>query len=232
MTISRRAAMVCVAALLATPAFSDDLPPYLTAKQVDLTIMLPPPPAAGSALEKSEMAVVIDAQKNASAERIKLASHDVEETIFAMFTGTLGPKFAPESFPKAAAFFDRVLKSEESVTDPAKKLFGRVRPYIANPDIKALVKPSASGSYPSGHTTRVTVAAIVLVAMLPEHRDQIWARANEYAESRVVGGMHYPADLDAGHRAGTAMGAVLFADPAFRADFEVAKAEVRNALGL
>ena len=44
--------------------------------------------------------------------------------------------------------------------------------------------------------------------------------------------MHYPQDLDGGRRAGTAMAATMYTTPAFRADFEVAKAEVRKALGL
>ena len=232
MRLTRRVFSLCAVALLATPAIAQDAAPYLSAKQLDLTIMLPPPPPAGSVVEKSEMAAVIAVQKNSSPERIKLASDDVRETVFAMFTRTLGKNFAPDSLPKATVFFNRVVTSEDAVTDPAKKFFGRVRPFMANSEIKALIKPSNSGSWPSGHTTRVTLSAIILTAMLPERKDAIWARADEYAESRIVGGMHYPSDLDAARRAGTAMAAVMFTDPAFRADFETAKAEVRAALGL
>ncbi|WP_264716130.1 hypothetical protein [Limobrevibacterium gyesilva] len=43
--------------------------------------------------------------------------------------------------------------------------------------------------------------------------------------------MHYLNDLVAGRRAGTAMAAVMFADAAYRADYEVAKVEVRKAMG-
>jgi acid phosphatase (class A) len=74
--------------------------------------------------------------------------------------------------------------------------------------------------------------AIILSSMVPEKRDQIWARVAEYAESRVVGGMHYPRDLEAGRLAGTAMAAVLFSYPQFVADFNAAKTELRAALGL
>lgn len=231
MRLTRRVFALCAVALFAAPAVAQDTKPYLSANQLDLTIMLPPPPA-GSVLEKSEMAAVIAVQRNASQERIKLASDDVQETVFAMFTRTLGSKFSPGGLPKATVFFDRVVTSEDAVTDPAKKFFGRVRPFMANSEIKALIKPSTSGSWPSGHTTRVTLSAIILTAMLPERKDAIWARADEYAESRIVGGMHYPSDLDAARRAGTAMAAVMFTDPGFRADFVTAKAEVRAALGL
>ena len=74
--------------------------------------------------------------------------------------------------------------------------------------------------------------AILMSGMLPERREAIWARAAEYQESRIVGGMHYPNDLDGGRRAGIAMAAVMLNDPAIRADYEAAKVELRKALGL
>ena len=73
--------------------------------------------------------------------------------------------------------------------------------------------------------------AAVLSSMLPEKRAAIYERANDYALSRVIGGMHYPNNLEAGRRAGTAMAATLLASPTFKTDFEAAKAEVRKALG-
>jgi acid phosphatase (class A) len=232
MNQSRRLLLAAFLLLPALPALANE-PPYLTEKQLDLRIMLPPPVVAGSPEDKAEQEAVIAAQKSASPERIALAAADAEESVFDMYARTLGPAFAPANLPKASVFFARVGDSEDAVADAAKPYFGRVRPFLANPDaIKPLVKPSKSGAYPSGHTTRVTMVAIILAQMLPEKKDIIWARAEEYAQSRVVGGMHYPNDLEGGRRAGTAMAAVMFTDPAFRADFEVAKAEVRKAMGL
>lgn len=228
----RRALAIVATLHVATPVFAADPAPYLTPKQLDLSIMLPPPPPAGSPMDQSELAATAAIQRNASPERIKLAVADAEETVYAMFTRTLGERFAPASLPKTTLFFTRVTESEDDVVDPAKKTFARTRPFLASNDIKALVPASKSGSYPSGHTTRVTMTGIVLAAMLPEKSKEIWARADEYAESRIVGGMHYPLDIEAGRRAGTAMAAVLFTDPAFRADFAAAKAELRAALGL
>ena len=215
---------------LVAPALAGE-PPYLTAKQLDLTIMLPLPPAKGSAVEQAEVAAVIAAQKAASPERIALGARDAAEDVFTMFTATLGEKFVPGNLPVASVFFSRVGDSEDETVDPAKKVFARARPWMTSTDVKVLGPSTKSGSWPSGHTTRVTMEAIILAAMLPEKRDVIWARAAEYAESRVVIGMHYPLDLEVGRRAGTAMAAVMFADAAFRADFEKARAEVRKAMG-
>ncbi len=228
----RRHFLFAFALLAAGPVLAASPPPYLTAKQLDLTIMLPPPPPKGGEIEKAEIAAVIAAQRAASPERIALGAHDAEEDVFTMFTATLGGKFVAGNLPVASVFFARVGDSEDETVDPAKKVFARARPWMTSTEVKVLGPSSKSGSWPSGHTTRVTMEAIILAAMVPEQRAAIWARAAEYAESRVIIGMHYPLDLEAGRRAGTAMAAVMFADPAFRANFAAAKAEVRKALGL
>ena len=233
MTLSRRTVLLLTVLLLPGAAAQAGEPPYLTAAQLDLTPFLPPPIVAGSTEDKMELEAVIAAQKSASPERIKLADADAEESVFDMFTRTFGPAFTPGNLPRATIFFARIGDSEDETVDPIKKRFGRVRPFLADPEhIKPLIKSAKSPAYPSGHTTRVTMIAIILSDMLPEKRDAIWRRAAEYAESRVIGGMHYPQDLDGGRRAGTAMAATMYTMPAFRADFEVAKAEVRKALGL
>jgi len=234
--LSRRGLLLAILASLAVglgaTAVHAGEPPFLSAKQLDLTRILPTPIANGSAQAKAEEQMVIAAQQAASPERIALAAADAKETVYDMFTRTFGPAFAPENMPKAAVFFGRVGDSEDETVDPVKKIYGRTRPFLANPDIKPLITQSKSGAYPSGHTTRVTLMAIILGDMLPEKRALLWARAAEYAESRVVGGMHYPNDLMAGRMAGVAMAMAMYTDPAFRVEFETAKAEVRKALGL
>jgi acid phosphatase (class A) len=76
------------------------------------------------------------------------------------------------------------------------------------------------------------MAAIILSSMLPEKRAAIWARAEEYAQSRVIGGMHYPQDLEGGKRAGSAIAAMMFTDPDFIGDYALARSEIRRALAL
>ena len=212
------------------PARAEDPPPYVTAAQLDLTRLLPPPPARDGALQAAELQAVLEAQASASPERIARAVRDAQETVFVMFGTVLGAHFDPARVPRTAAMFARIGASEDATVDPAKPFFGRVRPYLADARVKALVPASRSGSWPSGHATRVTMMASVLASILPARREAIWARAADYAQSRVIGGMHYPLDLEAGQRAGTAMAAILFADPAFRADYDTASAELRGAL--
>ena len=231
MSVLRRLAFAGVLAtsLFTAPGFAAD--PYLTGKMLDLTVLVPPPPAKGSEADKADMQAVLDAQAHASDARKAQAFADSDETVFVAFTSVFGQGFKPEAMPKASLFFERIGDSEDDTLDAAKPFFGRVRPWLANPEVKPIAKQTKSGSYPSGHTTRVAIYATMLAMMVPEQKEAIWARAVDYAQSRVIGGMHYPTDLLAGWRTGAAMAAVMLQSPAFRADFEAAKGEVRAASG-
>lgn len=231
MNISKKFKVLCLGLLLATGSYGAELP-YLTTQQLDIIPFMPAPVANGSAEDKEQQTQVLAVQRAASAERIALANKDAEETVFAMFSSVMGSNFTAANLPQSTKIFERIGETEDAVVDPVKKYFGRIRPFVNNPEIKALVKPSTSGSYPSGHTSRSTMMAIILSKMVPEKRAVIFERANDYAQSRVIGGMHYPNDLEAGRRAGSAMAATLLASPTFMVDFEVSRAEIRHALGL
>ncbi len=219
-----------LAASLVAPALAAE--PYITAKMMDLTVLVPPPPPKGSAADLADMKAVLDTQAAASDARKAQALADSDETVYVMFAGLLGPKFTPATTPKTAQMFARIGDSEDDTLDAAKPYFGRVRPWLANDAVKPYAKPTKSQSYPSGHTTRVVICAIVMQQIVPEKKAEIWARADDYAFSRIVGGMHYPSDVAAGRLTGAAMAAVMLQNPAFRADLEAAKAETRAALGL
>ncbi|TIU09915.1 MAG: phosphatase PAP2 family protein, partial [Mesorhizobium sp.] len=91
---------------------------------------------------------------------------------------------------------------------------------------------SNSGSWPSGHATVGTMMGIILSDMVPEKRAEIMARAAEYAHNRVVGGIHYPSDVEMGKISGSAIAAVLLSRPDFKTEFKVARSELRSDLGM
>jgi acid phosphatase (class A) len=231
MTLRRRVLVLLALTALATPALARERP-YLTAQELDLVVILPPPVANGSDADREQQAVVLAAQRAASPERIEQAKRDVDESLDTMFGSVLGKALPAASLPNTTLLFERIGETEEVVVAPTKKAFQRLRPYLSNPEIKPLVRPSVSGSYPSGHTTHVNVAAIVLGSIVPEKRDAIWLRAKDYAWSRVIAGMHYPNDLDGGGRAGTAIAVALQSRPEFKTDVEAARRELRQYLGL
>lgn len=73
---------------------------------------------------------------------------------------------------------------------------------------------------------------IVLGNMVPEKRTEIMARGWELGNLRLIGGIHFPSDVEAGRVSGTLIAASLMLRADFLTDFEAAKTELRTALGL
>ena len=117
------------------------------------------------------------------------------------------------------------------MTGAAKKFWSRPRPYVTSAEVKPVVSNVTEGSYPSGHATCGYLWAILLADMIPERRDELFARGTRYGMNRVVGGVHYPTDAEAGRLSAAVIAAVMFTTPAFRSDFAAARAELRAALG-
>jgi acid phosphatase (class A) len=221
-----RRALLALALVAALPAAARE-PPYLSVQDLDLVTILPPP-----VVDLEQLALVLAAQRAATPERTEQAKRDVDESPDTMFGAVLGKALDERQLPATSRLFARLRETEDAVVGPAKKAFKRVRPYMSGAGIKPLVRPSISGSYPSGHTTNATLAASVMSGIVPEKRDAIWERASDYSQSRVVGSMHYPNDLVGGKFAGTAIAAALISRPEFTADFKAARRELRQYLGL
>jgi acid phosphatase (class A) len=71
--------------------------------------------------------------------------------------------------------------------------------------------------------------AVVLARAMPDEAQQVMTRARDYAESRLICGMHYRADIVAGQTLGVAVAALLLKDPRFNADLAAAQAELQAA---
>ena len=65
--------------------------------------------------------------------------------------------------------------------------------------------------------------------LTPDRADAILKRGLAYGESRVVCGVHFPSDIDAGRVVGATIVTALKANPQFQADFVVARAEFERA---
>jgi acid phosphatase (class A) len=217
--------------IVGSAAQAEDAQPFVTNKDVDLTMILPPPPANDSVQTKAELGEVLTLQVTRTPEMVASAVADAEENVW-RFANVMGPKFNKETLPKFSAFFDRVVATEGAVVDPAKDVWQRPRPHQLSDLVKPAVKLSSSGSWPSGHATVGTMMGIILSDMVPEKRAEIMARAAEYAHNREVGGIHYASDIEMGRISGSVIAAVLLNRDDFKAEYEVARAELRSDLGM
>lgn len=214
-------------------AAAPDTAHCVNAATLDLRRLLPPPPSAGSPQERSELDELLHIQAERTAGEVALARQDVARDIF-RFAGALGGSrgLDGDHLPRTIALLRHLSTDETAVLAPAKRAFGRPRPYAVERRLAPVVERPPSDSYPSGHSLWAYTTALVLADMVPERRAQLLERADQYAHNRSVGGVHYPSDIEGGKLAGTALAAMLFACPAFEREEAGARAELRGALGL
>jgi acid phosphatase (class A) len=204
---------------------------YMTPAEVDLVHVLGPPPAIDSPEGKADLQAVLNAQRTRTAAQVESARNDGCLSIF-RFADAMGPGFKPENLKFTVMFFERTFYDDQHAVDAAKKYFKRPRPFVSDSEVSPLVKQAPTPSYPSGHATFAYVTAILLADMVPDKGASIFERSAEYSYNRVVAGVHYPSDVEAGRIAGSVIDNVLLHNPQFEADLARATIEVRHAIGL
>lgn len=227
-------AIIALAPLHSATALSPDeaaAAPLLTSADVDLLKLLPPPPAIGSLAHKRDLLELEKLQAQRTKARVAQAVADQEETIWRFLEGMDKP-IDKTKIPQASKLFRTVYETIRSITTPAKDHFKRVRPPYVDAKLKPVVKLTKSYSHPSTHATYGTTVSLIVAEMVPEWRTKILEHGRDFGVSRMVGGVHYPTDVEAGRLAGTLIANALFHNAAFKAAFEPVKAELRAALGL
>jgi acid phosphatase (class A) len=213
----------CLFLFLVTPLWAERH--YLRLDRPDGIALLAPPPAAGSPEEAADLAsarAVFMARTPAEQER---AFKDSSLSIF-LFTPAIGEIFREGKLPKTEALFQKVKSDIGDAINTPKNHWKRRRPYEMDEQL-TLGRPEKSFSYPSGHSTRGTVQALLLAELFPEQKEQILSFGRVIGWDRVLIGKHFPTDIYAGRVLGRAIVRELFASPAFQRDLAEAKAEVR-----
>jgi acid phosphatase (class A) len=158
--------------------------------------LLAPPPLPDSAEQAADLETVRTVYHSASDTDKQAAYSEKKFSVF-NFTDAVGPFFVETNLPKTTAFFEKVQKDAETVTDLGKDYFHRPRPYTTDTNL-INGKLEKSFSYPSGHSTESMVLALVLAEMLPEKSDAIITHARLMGWHRVQIARHYPTDIYAG----------------------------------
>jgi acid phosphatase (class A) len=201
--------------------------PYLPAGHPDSIALLPPPPAVGSREEEADLAAVRAVFRGRTPAEEKRAVTD-SSLAFSLFAPAIGPEFKPDNLPKTFALLQGVKKEIGGVIDTPKDFYKRRRPYLLDSSL-SLGQPEPSFSYPSGHSTRGTVYALVLAEIFPAHRDSILEIGRNIGWDRVLIGKHFPSDVYAGRVLGQAIMRDLKSSEAFMHALAEARAEADKA---
>ena len=215
-------------ACLVSPATARD-PIYLTLGQVDFSRILPPPPRDDSSEAAMELAELHALASDSTPDRMAQAAYDDRNETMAIYKDVLGADLS--AFPKLDALFDDIQNDRRAATDRAKDFFKRRRPVVRDPSIKTCgTYRDPLSSYPSGHAAWGFASGTILAAMVPGKATEILARSRDFAQSRLVCGMHFRSDVVAGQVLGTVVAERLMNNPDFRARMAEAAAELKSAL--
>lgn len=216
-----------------TPTASHkDVKPYANVTALH-GLTLPAPPEEGTQADRDDVAAVL-ARQQVDAARRAMAEVDAD-LLYDRFAPLLGIELKRERFPALINLLNRSLKEAGQPAFAAKALYRRLRPYqrltldhVCGQSGQSKPDPDAKQrtSYPSGHATYGWTTALVLARVAPDKAPALLARARDYGESRLICGMHFPSDLEAGRQLATAVVSQLDLNPEFQQDLQRARAEL------
>jgi acid phosphatase (class A) len=208
---------------------------YLKPGELDPALLIGPPPADGTPRQRAEVAELIALGAARTPDRLAEAEHDAEAEDAGSILSIFGPAVNLNDLPATARLLAELRNEDNVASKAAKSLFHRARPWVsdatlvASPALEACDKGDPQASYPSGHAAMGYAAAGLLAQLMPGNARIILARGADYAESRLICGVHYRSDTEAAHVLATALVARLMTKPAFMEAFNAAKAELEAA---
>lgn len=167
--------------------------------------------------------------------RWQLAHNDADlkpQHIINDFSCAAGFTLTADQLPALLDLLNTLAKPVEARVTEEKNFWHRPRPFVGNqqdictPDVRE--KLQTSYAYPSGHTTWGWITASILASALPERATQIMQRARVFGESRIVCGVHWKSDVQAGYMNGAALFAALQEQPWFVQKMAAVRAELQT----
>ena len=241
----KRIVIAALAALLfcgsfQTKAQSDDIKLYFSTEELpDLIKCLPPPPAFNSPEFSYDVLRYqwgktqrLDSVRAAIARRDAVWSY---EALLAEFNIPFGLTISKTETPEIWKLLETSLATTDQMRVAPKAYYHRLRPFemyeehLLSTETEAEL--SGEGSYPSGHTMRGWLTALLLAEINPARADTLFARGWMYCESRVIEGAHWQSDIDATRVGASIAYSALHTSPEFLAQLEKARMEFKSLTG-
>ena len=209
---------------------------YFSTEQLpDLIQALPAPPdTLSAAFTYDIMRYMWGKTQRLDPVRAEMACRDAVwgyEALLAEFDVPFGLKVSPETTPAIWTLLENSLSTADQMRVAPKAYFHRMRPFerfhekMLTGEEEVL---SGEGSYPSGHTMRGWMVALLLSEINPAAAEKVYARAWEYGDSRVIAGAHWQSDVDISRVAASVAYSRLQTSPLFRAQMARAQDEFRR----
>lgn len=198
----------------------------------DDALFLPPPPMPSSPLGVADVAIFHATRALEGGPRWALATNDDKidrKSLLSDFGCSVGIDLGTRETPAITRVIQRSNADLFAVVGKAKDRYQRPRPFVTEQGA-VCIEPSEdfakSGSYPSGHAAGGWLYALVLAEIDPTNATAIMARGRAFGESRVVCGVHYDSDIEAGRITASALVAELHGMAEFQVDILAARTEL------
>jgi acid phosphatase (class A) len=210
-------------------------PPGYLAEALNGAALVGAPPAEGSPRAVAERNHYEATRALQGSPRWAQATFDNELTPAALSQGfgcAAGVALSAGGTPATTRLLSRVGTDVGRASAASKGVHQRARPAVGNdrpiciPRDPALMENS---SWPSGHAMLGWTYALLLAELVPTNADAVLLRGREFGDSRVVCGVHFQSDVEAGRTVAAALVARLHAEPQFVADMAAARAELAKA---
>ena len=206
---------------------------YLTGQTAEFEGLFAAPPAPDSTATRRELDELLDLQNHRTPADVTAAQADRKKDI-SRFYAALGLDSGRQwEVPALQKLTDRAEAEIGPYVRVAKEKYRRLRPY----EIEQTLKPCIGDvkgdlSYPSGHATYGYLMGYLLSELVPERRGALMQRSEEYARQRLVCGVHFRSDIEAGQRGAQFLFEKMQESTAYLEDARAASRELRAALGL
>jgi acid phosphatase (class A) len=202
---------------------------YLDGQTAEFVSQFAAPPPADSAQTRGELDELLALQRRRTAADIEAARAD-RKTEASRFYAALGLSESAQ-LPRVERLIERAEDDVRLYIRAAKETFRRRRPGEIEPRLEPCIDGVREDlSYPSGHAAYGYATAYLLVGLAPQRRDALLARADQFARQRMVCGVHFPSDIEAGRQGAQWLVARMPASARYAEDAAAAQRELREAL--
>lgn len=159
----------------------------------------------------------------------EIAKYDESAELRDVFGPILGVKLTAETTPEILRLVEGATADAHRANTVVKNKYQRKRPFATFKDASLLPEndeeEAATFSYPSGHSSRGYMFAMVLATLDPTKTPELMVRADLYAENRVICGRHWKSDIDASLFLAAGVFAMVVSTNAFQEQLKKARAE-------
>ncbi len=208
--------------------------PFLTDEsRPDATTFLPAPPEMmSSEFYNDYYYYQWGIQMRSDSAACALAVFDNGAARQDVFSEPFNLDISEKSTPEIMTLIERAVADVRAANTKAKNHFKRTRPFVVFkqpslvPQYDEYVIPTYS--YPSGHSCRGYMCAMVLSAVAPQSAEPLMSRARQYAYNRLICGHHWKSDIEASLMLASSVFAALVANSDFQQQLAKAQTEYRE----